>query len=90
MGIFNIGSGKSQAVLTISKIIQQRCLVVLGFEPELQRKHELAGDLFLPFDFQITRLNNLGIHLDLSNNEAEIDKLLVYCQAIFEQTRIYS
>ena len=88
MGIFNIGSGTSQAVLTISKIIQQRCLVVLGFEPELQRKHDLAGDLFLPFDFQITRLNKLGVNLDFSNNEAEIDKLLAYCQAMFEQSRI--
>ena len=90
MGIFNIGSGTSQSVLTISKIIQQRCLVVLGFKPELQRKHDLGGDLFLPFDFQITRLNKLGVNLDLSNNEAEIDKLLYYCQATFEQSRIYS
>lgn len=89
-GIFNIGSGTSQAVLTISKFIQQRCLAVLGFEPELHRKDELAADLSIPFNYQITRLNRLGVNLDLLNNEAEIDKLLAYCQAIFEQSRIYS
>ena len=87
-GIFNVGSGTSQAVLTISKIIQQRCLVVLGFESELQVKHELASNLFLPFNFQTTRLNELGLNLDFSSNEAEIDKLLLYCQANFDYSRI--
>ena len=90
LGIFNIGSGTSQAVLTISKFIQQRCLVVLGFEPELLCKDDLPGDLPSPFKYQITRQNKLGVNFDLFNNAAEIDKLLVYCQAIFEQSLIYS
>ena len=90
LGIFNIGSGTSQAVLTISKFIQERCLAVLGFEPELHRKDELEGDLPSPFNYQITRQNKLGVNFDLFNNEAEIDKILAYCQAIFEQSRIYS
>jgi UDP-glucose 4-epimerase len=36
-GVFNVGSGVSQSVLELAQMVQQRCKLVLGFEPELQR-----------------------------------------------------
>ncbi len=88
-GIFNIGAGESQSVLSITQTIQQRCLQVLGFEPELQRKQDVEEDSFLPFIYRTARMDALGTSLDASNNIAEIDHLLRYCATTFKQTQSY-
>ena len=88
-GIFNIGAGESQSVLSIAQTIQQRCLQVLGFEPELQRKQDVEEDSFFPFIYRTARLVALGTSLDASNNIAEIDHLLRYCATTFNQAQCY-
>ena len=88
-GIFNIGAGESQSVLSIAQTIQQRCFKVLGFEPELQRKKDVEEDFFMPFMYRTARLVGMGSPLDASNNIAEIDNLLRYCARTFDQTRRY-
>ncbi len=88
-GIFNIGAGESKSVLSITQTIQQRCLQVLGFEPELQRKQDVEEDSFMPFIYRTARLAELGTSLDASNNIAEIDHLLRYCATTFNQTQCY-
>lgn len=88
-GIFNIGSGESQSVFSITQTIQQRCLQVLGFHPELQRKQDVEEDSFMPFIYRTARLVELGTPIDASNNIAEIDNLLRYCATNFNQTQCY-
>ena len=89
-GIFNIGAEDAQSVLSMSQMIQQRCVQVLGFEPELQRKQDLEEDFLVQFSYQTARLAGLGILLDGANAIAEIDHLLRYCDATFEQAQSYN
>jgi UDP-glucose 4-epimerase len=85
-GIFNIGAGESQSVLSMAQTIQQRCVQALGFEPELQRKQDVEDIHLMPLIYQTVRRVELGTQLDASNNIAEIDHLLHYCAATFDQT----
>lgn len=87
MGIFNVGSGEAQSVLAMTQTIQHRCVQVLGFEPDLQRKQDVGEDAHLPFSYQTARLAALGTQLDSTNNIVEIDHLLRYCDATFERAR---
>jgi UDP-glucose 4-epimerase len=89
MGIFNIGTGDSQSVLSITETIRQRCFQVLGFKPELQRKKDADEDFFMPFMYRSVRQFGMESPLDASNNIAEIDNLLRYCATNFNQTQCY-
>ena len=83
LGILNIGAGVTKSVFDMAQMIQQRCLRVLGFEPELQRKQEPLENSFIPFIYQTTRLNKMEVKLDEKSNIAEIDHLLRYCDISF-------
>lgn len=83
MGIFNIGVGKSQTVLSMAKTIHQRCVEVLGFEPELQRKQDLKKDAFVPLIYRSARSGVLETALEDNDNIPEIDRLLHYCSNVF-------
>jgi UDP-glucose 4-epimerase len=83
-GVFNVGSGVSLSVLEMAQLIQQRCKLVLDFEPELQRpeasiigKHEMLK-------FRADRLTKIGVNVHVDNN-SEIDRLLAFCQASYNQ-----
>lgn len=89
-GIFNIGASEARSVLAMAETIQQRCMQVLGFEPELQRNKNFGGTPVLPFTYQQERLVAMRMQLDASNNVAEIDHLLRYCNTTFEQTYGYN
>jgi UDP-glucose 4-epimerase len=84
-GILNIGSGMAQTVLDMSKTIQQRCLKVLGFEPELQREQDKKNDPSSPLIYRSDRLSKIGVKLNANNNQDEIDSLLRYCGITFER-----
>jgi UDP-glucose 4-epimerase len=86
-GIFNIGAGVVQPVFAMAQTIQQRCLQVLGFEPELQREQDRAKDPFAPLTYRTDRLDAMGLKLDGVNNLDEIDHLLRYCNTTFGQTQ---
>jgi UDP-glucose 4-epimerase len=86
-GIFNIGAGMAQTVLAMAQTIQQRCLKVLGFEPELQREQDRKNDPFLPLIYRPDRLGEIGIKLDGLNNTDEIDHLIRYCNITFGKTQ---
>ncbi|MFZ2541494.1 MAG: NAD-dependent epimerase/dehydratase [Gallionella sp.] len=85
-GVFNVGSGVSQSVLEMAKLIQQRCKLVLGFEPELLRPEKGADDKHEMLEFRPSRLAKMGVNIVLDNN-LEIDKLLAFCQASYSQNR---
>ncbi len=85
-GTFNVGAGASQSVRTIASLIQQRCVQVLGFEPELHFPPNALSEKPLAFTFRSDRLAKAGISAALDNS-AEIEALLQFCQSNFSQSR---
>lgn len=86
-GIFNIGAGMAQPVLTMAQTIQERCAKILGFEPELQREKERKNDSITPLTYRPDRLGEIGIKLNGLNNTDEIDHLLRYCNITFRKAQ---
>jgi UDP-glucose 4-epimerase len=82
-GIYNLGSNQTLAVIDVARIIQKRCLDILGFEPEIfihpsERKHT-TDRLIYKIDkidkFFLKEMKDLFI--------SEIDALLKYCKLEF-------
>lgn len=82
-GVFNVGSGVSQSVLELAQIVQKRCKLVLGFEPELQRLATGADERHEKLEYRTDKLNKVGITVS-SNYSDEVDRLLVFCNASFK------
>ena len=85
--IFNVGSGLSQSVLAMAQTIQQRCVELLSFRPELKSglKRGVGEELSL-LNYKTNNLDVLGVKLNGSDNALEVDKLLLFCQSVFSQT----
>lgn len=81
-GIFNIGSGLSQSVLDMTKLIQYRCERVLGYAPLIERNEEKGKSSFIPFKYDISKLKATG-YLTKENNVSEIDLILMLCKSKF-------
>lgn len=86
-GILNVGAGVSESLLGMTKMIQQRCVQVLGFEPDLQRQQDLKEESNVPLIYQSTRLEQLTMNFVYNNYVDEIDKLLRYCETVFSYTK---
>ena len=79
-GVFNVGSGMSLSVLEMAQKIQQRCQIILGFEPALETQSCSAKseqNFFLEY-----RTKRLAAPETVSMN-AEIDRLLRFCESTF-------
>jgi UDP-glucose 4-epimerase len=85
--VFNVGAGTSQSVLELAQLIQKRCIKVLGFEPELQRKQGGKDEQSRTLIYSTVSLNSLGISCKSLDIAAEIDNLLRFCQSTFTQTQ---
>lgn len=85
-GIFNVGAGVSLSVLEMAVIIQHRCEVILGFEPEIQRPITARDEQKEPLYFESKYLPQKTKEI-MQRNIDEIDSLLVYCQAEFSHNR---
>jgi UDP-glucose 4-epimerase len=85
LSIFNVGAGISQSVLEMAKLIQQRCSLVLGFDPYLEYNKSAADEQNLTLFYRTDNLTSLGIGTKSLNNIAEIDRLLQFCQVSFTQ-----
>jgi hypothetical protein len=77
----------AQPVLAMAQTIQQRCVKILGFEPELHREQDRENNSFEPLSYRADRLGEIGIKLDGINNQDEIDRLLRYCSFTFGKTQ---
>jgi UDP-glucose 4-epimerase len=82
-GIFNLGAGVAQTLYEMVQTIQQRCMKVLGFEPELQSKQDHDVVSIEPLTYRVDRFEAMGIKLAVNNNPDEIDYLLRYCNTTF-------
>lgn len=85
--VFNVSAGASQSVLAMAQLIQQRCNKVLGFTPELQHKQGGVDEQYPTLTYLANNLSALGISCKSQTNTVEIDKLLQFCQASFNQTK---
>lgn len=76
--IINVASGMSKSILEIATLVQQRAEIILGFKPELIRKHEIYESTASPFKLHTNTLDKLGLYPS-KNIILEIDELLFYC-----------
>ena len=81
--IFNVGSGVSQSILEIATLIQQRCSIVLGFEPFLDFKQADADEEQPRLSYMSDHLASVGISVKSMDKVIEIDELLQFCQTEF-------
>ena len=85
--IYNIGSGVSTTVLEMAKLIQKRCKDVLGIDPEIKTTSAADGSQFKSLTYSNLKLKNVGFNID-SNNEPEIDELLIFCKKWFSKSNV--
>jgi len=83
--LFNVGAGQGQSVLSMAQRIQERCKKVLGFEPVLHFLQANLGEHPSTLTYKVDRLKSLVIGLDEDRDadDAEIDRLLYFCQSAF-------
>jgi UDP-glucose 4-epimerase len=80
-GLFNVGGAWAPRVIDMVELIQARCLVVLGFVPNIIHP-KLGGEAPLDLNFRIDRLLASGFELS-GNAVAEIDATLLHCREAF-------
>lgn len=80
--IFNMGGNWAPTVLEVAFIIQERCLAILGFRPEIIRKAQSSEEQTDDLDYRTELLNNSGFKLN-SDKVGEIDQLLLFCKINF-------
>jgi len=81
-GVFNVGGDWSPRVIDMVEIIQARCLVVLGYRPEVLLGQPSEGEVTLPFEYCINKLKATGFHLQGCVDD-EVDATLAFCQKTF-------
>ncbi|MDO8344183.1 MAG: SDR family oxidoreductase [Cellvibrio sp.] len=84
--VFNVGSGISQSVREMARLVQRRCRLVLGFDPELQYPVVGAGNRPRRLTYGQQGLEKMGFTICV-DNKGEIDSLLAFCHASFNQSR---
>lgn len=83
IGILNLGRGYSTTVLDMARIIQKRCVRVLGFAPTLEYSMASSLDQCGQLEYRIDRLLESAALTSTCNDMAEIDSLLRYCLETF-------
>ncbi len=83
--IINLGSGQSSSVMQMANLIQQRCKIVLGFEPDLTYPDPLPMHLEATevLEYRHDCLSEIGFSIK-NDNKLEIDTLLNNCNTWFK------
>jgi UDP-glucose 4-epimerase len=87
--ILNVGSGVSQTVLEMAKLIQNRCLQTLGFEPALRRPKSTDEPTTDKLVYKTERMQKIEMSYETDPRAdflLEIDRLLLFC-GIFKQEK---
>lgn len=80
--IFNVGGNWSPTVLEVAHVIQERCVAIFGFKPEISRKSQNTDEQTNDLDYRIDSISSKGFKLT-SDKEGEIDQLLLFCKLNF-------
>jgi UDP-glucose 4-epimerase len=78
-GLFNLGGENPLRIIDLVEIIAQRCQVVLGFTPTIERPEPGILDISLPLEYRIDKLKSTGFALENDIIE-EIDATLRVCR----------
>ena len=81
-GLFNVGGEWSPTAWEVACFIQQRCEVVLGFQPKITRVPPRVEDRVYELNYRIDSLRRMGFKLT-TDPAAEVDQLLNFCQDMF-------
>lgn len=78
-GLFNLGGESALRILDVAERVAERCAIVLGYKPEIQRPAPAAGEAEWNLDYRIDKLKASGFcpHMNI---DAEIDATLDYCR----------
>jgi len=78
-GVFNVG-GQTMSVISMAEKVQERCLSVCGFLPEIKRPEPSGNEVEKSLEYISEKLRSTGF-LPSENEDAEIDAILKMCQA---------
>lgn len=80
--IFNVGGVWSPTLLEMAELVQERCALVFGFEPQITQKRLKINEVASELDFRFEHLRQTGFELE-ANKVDEIDRLLEFCKTSF-------
>lgn len=80
--IINVGSSHSRSILDMAKLIQDRCNVILGYQPPLEYPKPDAAEKEIKLKYQTHALERINFNLNNDVN-SEIDNLLLFCRDNF-------
>lgn len=83
LNLFNVGTGISHSILDIARLIQERCIKVLGYRPILKIEESNIIKKEEKIIYQSNNLKKLNIHIQKDINIKEIDRLIEYCKKNF-------
>lgn len=81
-GLFNLGGENSLRIIDLVEIIAQRCQVVLGFTPAIERPDPSHHGVSLPLEYRIDKLKSTGFALE-NDVTGEIDATLKVCRDVW-------
>jgi UDP-glucose 4-epimerase len=82
-GVFNIGTGKAYSALAMAQVIQECCVDVLGFRPDIECKHESKRDATPKLLYTSKRLRSLGLTSINADLRGEVSNLIKFCAEKF-------
>jgi UDP-glucose 4-epimerase len=81
-GLFNLGGESVLKIIDMAKLISDRCLQVLGYEPPIANQTDSSKMIYYDFQYSIEKLKSTGFTLTGEIYD-EIDNTLLFCQDKF-------
>ena len=83
-GVINVCTGRSQSVREVAVTIQERCVDILGFRPDLKvQAHRDKLVAYHSLNYNSVRADFYKINSDPKIHKLEIDRLLQYTDKVF-------
>lgn len=80
-GLFNLGAGEASSVLQVAELVADRCEVVLGHRPTIERPPPAPNESGARLNFSVEKLRETGFSPQ-GDLAAEIDATLTMCRQI--------
>ena len=82
--VLNVGSGISKSIYEMAQLVQERCSVILGYNPELNTGVNTKTNKTKDLIYRSTNMEKIGLKV-FSDPRAEIDLLLEFCRENFTE-----
>lgn len=80
--LFNVGGGWSPTLWEMAGLVQERCAIVMGYQPQLTRILPQNEEAVAELDYRLVALSQSGFQAG-ADSAGEIDQLLKFCKASF-------